>query len=114
MDFRGQRLAEAVGVWLVTVGAVIGFLFGYAQQDFSGMLTMFGGSLALAALLTVPDWPPYNRHPVKWLPPRDAAPGGKAGRGGGGKDGGGGGVRPKKKAASWSSLWGALPGLAAA
>lgn len=29
MDFKGQRLAEAVCVWLVTAGAIVAFLLGY-------------------------------------------------------------------------------------
>lgn len=32
MDFKGQKLAETAGVWIVTVFAVLAFLVGYARQ----------------------------------------------------------------------------------
>lgn len=34
MDFKGQKLSETVCVWIVTVAAVLAFLYGYARQDF--------------------------------------------------------------------------------
>lgn len=103
MDFKGQKLSEAAAVWIVTVAAILAFLVGYIKQDFCAMMSLFGGSCALAAVATVPDWPVYNRHPVKFLPPK-AAPR----RGGGGSSGNvaGGVLGRKKKETSWSNLWG--------
>lgn len=88
-----------------------GFLVGYALQDFALMTYIFGGGCALAAVATVPDWPAYNKHPVKWLPPKEGAGsgarrGGAGGSGGAGGGSGGSGGRKKKQAASWSNFWG--------
>lgn len=106
MDLKGQKLAETSCLWIVTAAAVLAFLWGYLRQDFQAMVTLFGGGCALAFVACVPDWPLYNRHPIKWLPPKEAPPAaGAPRRGGGGSAGNLAGGR-KKAAASWSNLWG--------
>lgn len=101
MDFKGQQLAETLAMYIVLAFAALGFLVGYVRQDFGGMMGIFAGGVALAGVLTVPDWPAYNKHPVTWLPPREQLGGGAQRRGGGGG-------KAAKKKASWSNLWGAL------
>lgn len=100
MDFKGQQLAETLAMYIVLASAALGFLVGYLQQDFSRMICIFAGGVVLAGVLTVPDWPAYNKHPVTWLPPRKQPGGGSQQRGSGSK--------AAKKKASWSNLWGAL------
>lgn len=40
---------------------------GYVAQSF--LYTLYGvlAGCVIAALVTIPDYPFYNRHPVKWL-----------------------------------------------
>lgn len=68
MDFVGQKLAENICVVLVLLGAAVSFGIGYTKADFSLMIQIFGGFVAVAFLLVGPDWPFYNLNPVKWLP----------------------------------------------
>lgn len=93
MDFEGQRLSELLFYWIIIVFGAIGWVKGYFAQDFwlcfqawavgvvISVIVRFFGLAAAAALvdiatctvltqclqLCVPDWPIYNRHPVKWL-----------------------------------------------
>ena len=69
MDFKGQKLAEQLSVVLVTLFAVAGFLLGYARESFSLMMWVFGTGVVLAFAVTTPDWPFYNRNPLKWRAP---------------------------------------------
>lgn len=103
MDFKGQQLSETLCMYLVIQCAMGGFLWGYLNQSFSQMMTVFAGGVALATLITVPDWPMYNKNPVAWLPPREQ-PGGPPKRGGSGGDS----SRKLLKKESWRSLWGAM------
>jgi signal peptidase complex subunit 1 len=104
MDFKGQKLSETACVWIVTVAAVLAFLYGYVRQDFQAMMVLFGGGCTAAFVATVPDWPVYNKNPITWLPPKeDPARRGGSGSGARGAGGKGGG---KKKSSSWASLFG--------
>ena len=108
MDFHGQKLAETLSLWIVTITAVFAFVYGYAQQDFGAMMKLFGVGVAGAFVVSVPNWPHYNKHPIKWLPPKEQADD-KQRRSGGGAAGGVGGAvkrRKPKHSPSWSNLWG--------
>ena len=69
MDFEGQKLAEWLLVRLLIVFGVIGFIAGYASGSFLLMVQINGVGLALTCIATIPDWPWYRSHPLKWLPP---------------------------------------------
>ena len=105
MDFKGQQLAELLGLWIVSVAAAIAFVLGWAMHSFplmaqvqlvrplcrsrmhvqtlACMSQVFGGGCVAASALCIPDWPLFNRNPPQWLPPR---------RGEAPVDSGGGGV----------------------
>lgn len=68
MDFKGQHLAEQVYTIILVVAGVLGFAIGYFKESFSLMMLIFASGLALSMLASLPDWPAYNRHPVRWLP----------------------------------------------
>lgn len=68
MDFVGQRLAEKLLLYLTVLFAAVGFVVGYAQGSFRTMVWINAAGLALTSLLVLPNWPFYNRHPLKWLP----------------------------------------------
>lgn len=57
---------------LLVASAVAAFLVGYAMADFQLMLLVYAGGVVLTALVTVPNWPFFNRHPLKWLDPAEA------------------------------------------
>lgn len=68
MDFIGQKLAENICVVLVLLGAGVSFGIGYTEANFILMNQIFAGFVGVAFCLVGPDWPFYNRNPVKWLP----------------------------------------------
>lgn len=47
---------------------VAGLLAGYAAGDFGVAVKAVLASTVLAMLLTVPNWPFLNRHPLEWQP----------------------------------------------
>lgn len=52
--------------------AVVAFVTGYALGSFQTMLLTYAGGVVLTTLITVPNWPFYNRHPLNWLDPSEA------------------------------------------
>eukprot|EP00198_Chlamydomonas_reinhardtii_P008546 XP_001697883.1 signal peptidase, 12 kDa subunit [Chlamydomonas reinhardtii] len=69
MDFIGQKHAENALMVIILIAAVISFIAGYATKDFLLMVKINGVGLVLALLVSIPDWPFFNRNPWKWLPP---------------------------------------------
>ncbi|KAI0408539.1 microsomal signal peptidase 12 kDa subunit-domain-containing protein [Xylaria palmicola] len=68
IDFEGQKLAEVLATVLLCIVGAVSFLVGYFLQNITLALKIGLGGTALTFLATVPPWPFYNRHPVKWLP----------------------------------------------
>ncbi|GMH33471.1 hypothetical protein BSKO_01305 [Bryopsis sp. KO-2023] len=66
MDFAGQKLSERICVVLIMIGAVVSFGVGYVLADFSMMMKTYAGFVGVTFLLVGPDWPFYNRDPIKW------------------------------------------------
>ncbi|KAK3027677.1 hypothetical protein RJ639_041387 [Escallonia herrerae] len=52
--------------------AVIAFVIGYGLGSFQVMLLVYAGGVVLTTLITVPNWPFFNRNPLKWLDPSEA------------------------------------------
>uniref|UniRef100_A0ACD5Y0P0 Uncharacterized protein n=1 Tax=Avena sativa TaxID=4498 RepID=A0ACD5Y0P0_AVESA len=67
MDWQGQKSAEMLMQVLLVASAVASFVVGYAMADFQLMLLVYAGGVVLTALATVPNWPFFNRNPLKWL-----------------------------------------------
>lgn len=74
MDFEGQKLSEQLLMVILVLAAAISFIVGYALKDFQLMVYINGVGLALALIAILPDWPFYNKHPWKWLPPLNCEP----------------------------------------
>ncbi|KAM2334185.1 hypothetical protein ACFXTH_011767 [Malus domestica] len=72
MDWQGQKLAEQLMQILLLVFAVVGFATGYITGSFQMMTLTYAGGVVLTTLVTVPNWPFFNRHPLKWLDPSEA------------------------------------------
>ncbi|KAE8707285.1 putative signal peptidase complex subunit 1 [Hibiscus syriacus] len=72
MDWQGQKLVEQIMQIMLLVFAVIAFVAGYVLGSFRMMMIVYAGGVALTALITVPNWPLFNRHPLNWLDPSEA------------------------------------------
>ena len=53
---------------LLLAVAVPAYLFGWYYGSIRLMLMIYGSGAAIAVALAVPDWPFWNRHPLRWLP----------------------------------------------
>ncbi|XP_068664495.1 signal peptidase complex subunit 1-like [Aristolochia californica] len=69
MDWQGQKLSEMLMQIMLVVHAVVAFVVGYTFSSFQMMLVIVAGGVLLTTLVTVPDWPWFNRHPLNWLDP---------------------------------------------
>ncbi|KAL6770835.1 hypothetical protein ACKKBF_B32880 [Auxenochlorella protothecoides x Auxenochlorella symbiontica] len=100
MDFQGQRLSEKLYVAILSLSGAVAFLVGYLTQSFANMLIAFSCGVGISLLISVPDWPIYNKHPIKWLPASDA-PRAEA------RQGGKAGSQRKQRppSASWRNFW---------
>uniref|UniRef100_A0A2P2JTY8 Signal peptidase complex subunit 1 n=1 Tax=Rhizophora mucronata TaxID=61149 RepID=A0A2P2JTY8_RHIMU len=72
MDWQGQKLAEQLMQILLLVFAVAAFAAGYVLGSFQLMMLIYAGGVVLTSLITVPNWPWFNRHPLQWLDPSEA------------------------------------------
>ncbi|XP_042502529.1 probable signal peptidase complex subunit 1 isoform X2 [Macadamia integrifolia] len=72
MDWQGQKLSEQLMQIMLVVFAVVAFITGYIIGSFQMMFLMYAAGVVLTTLITVPNWPFFNRHPLKWLDPIEA------------------------------------------
>ncbi|KAF2155211.1 microsomal signal peptidase 12kDa subunit [Myriangium duriaei CBS 260.36] len=70
IDFEGQRLAEGLSTYLLSIVGVLCFLVGYVTNNITYTLWVGLGGTALTFVVIVPPWPFFNKHPVQWLPAR--------------------------------------------
>jgi len=68
IDFAGQALVDLVSRVVLASSTVLAFGVGFALQDIRITFAIMGLSTLTMALLLLPPWPMFNRHPVKWLP----------------------------------------------
>ncbi|PON82838.1 Microsomal signal peptidase 12kDa subunit [Trema orientale] len=57
---------------LLLASAVVGFGAGYVLGSFQMMILIYAGGVVLTTLVTIPNWPFFNRNPLKWLDPSEA------------------------------------------
>jgi signal peptidase complex subunit 1 len=67
MDFKGQHRAETLATKMIIYTSLLSFLVGWMRQDFTLMLVLFVAGVILTLVVTVPNWPMYNRHPIAWV-----------------------------------------------
>jgi signal peptidase complex subunit 1 len=58
---------------VIIVAAVVAFAWGFVQQSFYQTFIIFTIGCTIAAILTLPPWPIYQKHPVQWLKPGNSA-----------------------------------------
>ncbi|WZN67131.1 subunit SPC12 of microsomal signal peptidase [Chloropicon roscoffensis] len=68
MDLKGQQLCEALATYLILFSAIVAFLFGIGTQSLRNLFCVYGAGVGLTCLVIIPNWPFYNRNPMKWLP----------------------------------------------
>ena len=72
MDLKGQRKCERLFLYIMWPATALSCVAGFAADDVMAIFKVFGGSLAVCALLCLPDWPMYNRNAIKFAAdPRD-------------------------------------------
>ncbi|BCS28852.1 signal peptidase complex subunit 1 [Aspergillus puulaauensis] len=69
IDFHGQQITEIFSTALLVVSGVVASLIGYIFQDIHLSLWAGLAGTLLTALIIIPPWPIYNKHPEKWLVP---------------------------------------------
>eukprot|EP00271_Cylindrocystis_brebissonii_P009537 TRINITY_DN24494_c0_g1_i1.p1 TRINITY_DN24494_c0_g1~~TRINITY_DN24494_c0_g1_i1.p1 ORF type:complete len:115 (-),score=13.20 TRINITY_DN24494_c0_g1_i1:955-1299(-) len=69
MDWQGQKLAEQLMQYIVLLAAIISFLAGYLLQSYKVMMAIYCGGILVASLVTIPNWPLFNRNKLQWLSP---------------------------------------------
>mmetsp|Transcript_28118 Transcript_28118/g.40258 ORF Transcript_28118/g.40258 Transcript_28118/m.40258 type:complete len:83 (+) Transcript_28118:61-309(+) len=67
MDYKGQQLSEFFFYYITIIFGGLGWIVGYIHQDFSYVFYPWLAGVILSTILCVPDWPFYNRHPIKWI-----------------------------------------------
>ncbi|KAI3817464.1 hypothetical protein L1987_11255 [Smallanthus sonchifolius] len=72
MDWQGQKVAEQLMQIMLVVFAIAAFITGYILGSFELMIYVYAGGVVLTILTTIPNWPFFNRHPLKWLDPSEA------------------------------------------
>ncbi|KIJ51168.1 hypothetical protein M422DRAFT_244360 [Sphaerobolus stellatus SS14] len=70
IDFEGQKLANAITQYVLIFATMISFLVGVVSQSLRLCFGVFSFATVVLALIVVPPWPLFNKHPVKWLPAR--------------------------------------------
>jgi len=68
MDFKGQLYCERTFQILVVLFGLVGFVLGYIWQDFRTTFLFLSAGGGISAVICLPDWPWWNRHPVAWIP----------------------------------------------
>ncbi|ORD94333.1 SPCS1 [Enterospora canceri] len=66
LDYRGQQLNNRIMIGLFVVGYTASTAIGWLLRDFSYILYGCVLTALLNALLTVPAWKMYRRHPLKF------------------------------------------------
>ena len=66
MDFKGQKKSEKLSQRMLVAFAVVAFLVGYAKSNFGLMMSLYGLGLLVTFLVTVPNWPLFNKNPIQW------------------------------------------------
>ncbi|TPP64187.1 Signal peptidase complex subunit [Fasciola gigantica] len=66
MDYEGQKKADKLMNIIMIIAGLIAFPVGYFKQQLSlSVYTLLIGC-ALTALITIPPWWCYRKHPLKW------------------------------------------------
>ncbi|KAF6135179.1 hypothetical protein GIB67_035250 [Kingdonia uniflora] len=72
MDWQRQKLSEQLMQIMLMVFVVVSFIVGYVIGSFRMMILIYAAGVLVTTLITVPNWPFFNRNPLNWLDPIEA------------------------------------------
>ncbi|KAF9506544.1 hypothetical protein BS47DRAFT_1333776 [Hydnum rufescens UP504] len=67
IDFEGQKLAEKIVQIGLISSTIVSFIVGFVVQDLKVAFAILSVATIFIALITLPPWPVYNKHPLPWL-----------------------------------------------
>ena len=73
-DFKGQLHNERFFQILVVIFGLVGFVAGYIRGEFQITFLFLATGGGISAVVCLPDWPWWNRHPLEWLEPLEEEP----------------------------------------
>jgi len=68
IDFEGQKVTDTIVRYVLISATIVSFIIGFAAQSLFLSCVVLGGSTGVLALVVIPPWPAYNKHPLTWLP----------------------------------------------
>lgn len=66
VDYKGQKHAEWTMYIVLALFSTPGWIYGYTQDDFKPAFYFWAVGAAVMAVLVLPNWPFWNRNPIKW------------------------------------------------
>ncbi|PVV04617.1 hypothetical protein BB560_000881 [Smittium megazygosporum] len=70
IDFKGQKLAERVGVSFLVSFAILSLAVGKVTDDLMNTIYVYLAGVIIALLVVALPLPMYKKHPVQWLDQR--------------------------------------------
>ena len=67
MDWKGQYYAEWIYMIIISLFGFVGFVWGYQTQDFFNTFQVWFVGVAIACLISIPDWGFFNSNTPKWI-----------------------------------------------
>ncbi|KZT01971.1 microsomal signal peptidase [Laetiporus sulphureus 93-53] len=71
IDFEGQKSVEQITRITLIGATIVSFILGFALQSLRVTFSTFGLAAIALFLVVLPPWPMFNRHPVKFLSPKE-------------------------------------------
>lgn len=62
-------MCEILYQWIISICTVVAFIYGYYSGSFYHTFLGCVAGLLFTALVCIPDWPFYNRAPLKFITP---------------------------------------------
>ncbi|KAI7904671.1 microsomal signal peptidase 12kDa subunit [Cokeromyces recurvatus] len=67
IDFEGQKKTEQLLRYFLFASAFTSFTVGYCMSSIQLLMIVFCIGLILTALVIIPPWPAYNKHPQPFI-----------------------------------------------
>ncbi|KAI8079497.1 microsomal signal peptidase 12 kDa subunit-domain-containing protein [Gilbertella persicaria] len=67
IDFEGQKQTDKLTHYLLIATGIASFILGYSAQSLQLLLVVFIIGFILTALMVIPPWPMYNKHPQPFI-----------------------------------------------
>ncbi len=68
IDYQGQQTVKNISTALIFIGAAISLFTGFILNDIKYTCYVFAAFSLVTLLVSLPPFPQYRRHPLKWLP----------------------------------------------